>query len=106
MKQNAYIAGVAMTRFGKYLERSLKSLAHEAISGALKDANIKKEALQAAWVGNVGAGIISGQVCVPGQVILRDMGIGKIPVIQCGKRLCLLSHRLSAGLFHGDAGCL
>ena len=40
MKQNAYIAGVAMTRFGKYLERSLKSLAHEAISGALKDANI------------------------------------------------------------------
>jgi len=81
MKQNAYIAGVAMTRFGKYLDRSLKSLAHEAINGALKDASLDGNALQGAWVGNVGAGVISGQVCVPGQVILRDMGIGKIPVI-------------------------
>ncbi len=48
---------------------------------ALNDAGIDKNTLQAAWVGNVGAGVISGQVCVPGQVILRDMGIGKIPVI-------------------------
>ena len=37
--------------------------------------------MQAAWVGNVGAGVISGQVCVPGQIILRDLGVGKIPVI-------------------------
>ena len=26
-------------------------------------------------------GVIGGQVCVPGQVVLRDMGIGGIPVI-------------------------
>jgi acetyl-CoA acetyltransferase len=81
MKQNAYIAGVAMTPFGKHLKRSLKSLAAEAVLGALKDADLDKSALQAAWVGNVGAGVISGQVCVPGQVVLRDMGIGGIPVI-------------------------
>jgi len=81
MKQNCYIAGVGMTPFGKYLDRSLKSLAAEAINGALSDAGLDKSALQAAWVGNVGAGVISGQVCVPGQVILRDMGIGRIPVI-------------------------
>ena len=30
--------------------------------------------LNAAYMGNVGAGIISGQSCVLGQVILRDMG--------------------------------
>jgi acetyl-CoA acetyltransferase len=81
MKQNAYIAGAGMTRFGKHLDRSLKSLADEAISMALGDASLEKQALQAAWVGNVGAGVISGQVCVPGQVVLREMGIGKIPVI-------------------------
>lgn len=81
MKQNCYIAGVGMTPFGKFLDRSLKSLAGEAIEAALKDAGLDKKQLQAAWVGNVGAGVISGQVCVPGQVILRDMGIGKIPVI-------------------------
>jgi len=81
MKQNAYVAGVGMTKFGKHLDRNLKSLASEAINIALKDAGITKELLQAAYVGNVGAGVLSGQTCVPGQVILRDMGIGKIPVI-------------------------
>jgi acetyl-CoA acetyltransferase len=70
-----------MTRFGKHFDRSLKSLAAEAIGAALKDADLDKADLQSAWVGNVGAGVISGQVCVPGQVILRDMGIGRIPVI-------------------------
>jgi acetyl-CoA acetyltransferase len=81
MKQNCYIAGVGMTRFGNHLDRSLKSLAGEAIKGAMNDARISESDIQAAWVGNVGAGVISGQVCVPGQVILRDMGIGGIPVI-------------------------
>lgn len=81
MKQNAYIAGVGMTPFGKHMDRSLKSLGQEAISGALTDASLSASDLQAAWVGNVGAGVISGQVCVPGQVILRDMGVGRIPVI-------------------------
>ena len=81
MKQNACIAGAAMTRFGKHPDRTLKSLAHEAINGALKDACLDASALQAAWVGNAGAGVLSGQVCVPGQVILRDIGIGGVPVI-------------------------
>ena len=48
---------------------------------ALSDAGVEKNELQAAWVGNVGAGVVQGQVCVPGQVILRDMGIGHIPVV-------------------------
>ena len=81
MQQNAYVAGVAMTPFGKHLDRSLKSLASEAVMGALKDAGLDKSSLEAAWVGNVGAGVITGQVCVPGQVVLRDIGIGAIPVI-------------------------
>ena len=81
MKQKCYIAGVGMTPFGKFLDRSIKSLANEAICDALVDAEIDKRDLQAAWVGNVGAGVISGQVCVPGQVILRELGVGKIPVI-------------------------
>ena len=40
MKQNAYVAGVAMTPFGKHLDQSLKSLASEAVLAALKDANV------------------------------------------------------------------
>lgn len=81
MKQNAYIAGVGMTTFGKHIDRGLKSLTIEAINQALKDAGLEGKDLEAAYMGNAAAGIIVGQICVPGQVALREMGIGHIPVI-------------------------
>ncbi|MEH6519402.1 MAG: thiolase family protein [Halioglobus sp.] len=81
MGSKAYIAGVGMTPFGKHADRTLKSLGAEAIRGALKDADLDSDTLQAAYMGNAAAGVITGQVCVPGQVILRDMGIGGIPVV-------------------------
>lgn len=81
MKQNAYIAGVGMTRFGKHLDRGLKSLAAEAINAAMADAGIGLADLQAAYMGNAAAAVITGQVCVPGQMILRELGVGRIPVV-------------------------
>ena len=32
-------------------------------------------------MGNAAAGTITGQICVPGEVVLRDLGFGRIPVI-------------------------
>lgn len=81
MKQKVVIAGVGMTRFGNHMKRGLKSLAAEAIGAALDDAGIGAGQLQAAYMGNVAASVITGQVCVPGQVVLRGMGIGRIPVV-------------------------
>ncbi|MBA3940827.1 MAG: thiolase [Sphingopyxis sp.] len=81
MKQNALIAGVGMTRFGKHLDRSLSSLAHEAIDAALKDAGLEPGDIQAAWAGVAGAPIMTGQTLVAGQMILRGLGIGRIPVV-------------------------
>lgn len=81
MKMNAYIAGVGMTRFGKHLDRGMKSLGGEAIQMALDDAGLDKSEIQAAWMGNAAAGLITGQECISGQVILRACGIGTIPVI-------------------------
>lgn len=81
MGNKAFIAGVGMTPFGKHAERSLKSLGAEAINAALSDADLDSSALQAAYMGNAAAGVITGQVCVPGQVVLRGMGIGGIPVV-------------------------
>jgi acetyl-CoA acetyltransferase len=75
------IIGGAMTKFGRHLERNLKSLVAEAVNGALKDAGVDKEQLQGAWVGNASQGVLQGQESVRGQVVLRDMGIGLIPVI-------------------------
>ncbi len=81
MRMNAFVAGVGMTRFGKHLETGLKALGAEAVQAALADAGIAARDLEAAYVGNAMAGLITGQECVRGQVILRSMGIGRIPVI-------------------------
>lgn len=81
MKHNVVVAGVGMTRFGNHMNRGLKSLAGEAIGAALNDAGVGPGQLQAAYMGNVAASVITGQVCVPGQVVLRSLGIGRIPVV-------------------------
>ena len=74
------VAGIGMTNFGKYLDRNLKSLAIEAVGDALKDAGLETTDLQAAFVGNSVAGLITGQECIRGQIVLRECGIGSIPV--------------------------
>lgn len=81
MKTNAIIAGGGMTAFGKFPARTLKELASEAILAALADAGIEARDIEAAYMGNAAAGTITGQICVPGEVVLRSMGIGHIPVI-------------------------
>jgi acetyl-CoA acetyltransferase len=77
----AVIAGVGMTRFGKHLETGLKALGREALLEALADSGVEKEAVEAAFVGNAMAGLVTGQECIRGQVVLRSAGIGAIPVI-------------------------
>jgi len=81
MKMNAYIAGVGMTRFGKHLDVKLKHLAGESIREALADAGIAASEIQAAYMGNAAAGVIQGQEMIRGQAVLRELGIGKIPVV-------------------------
>lgn len=81
MKMDAYVAGVGMTRFGKHLDRSLKSLAAEAINVALVDAGLALQDIQAAYMGNAAGGVVQGQEMVSGQVALREMGLGRIPVV-------------------------
>jgi acetyl-CoA acetyltransferase len=70
-----------MTNFGKFLDRSMKDIAAEAVNGALNSAGIDKSKLQVAVVGNATAGLITGQEMIRGQVALREMGIGGIPII-------------------------
>jgi acetyl-CoA acetyltransferase len=81
VKTNAIIAGVGMTHFGKHMELGLKALGAAAVKAALDDAGIDADRLEAAYVGNAAAGLITGQESIRGEVILRGMGIGRIPVI-------------------------
>jgi len=75
------IIGGAMTKFGRHMDRNLKSLVAEAVNGALKDAGVSKEQIQGVWVGNASQGLLQGQESIRGQVVMRAMGIGGIPVV-------------------------
>ncbi|MDQ0340538.1 acetyl-CoA acetyltransferase [Caldalkalibacillus uzonensis] len=75
------IIGVGMTRFGKHLDKSLKELGKEAALNAIEDVNIDHSQIEAAFVGNAMAGILSGQECIRGQVILNDVGLSDVNVI-------------------------
>jgi acetyl-CoA acetyltransferase len=75
-----YIAGIAMTVFGRHLERSLHDLAGEALQGALKDAGCVAADIGAAYYSGMTNGALQGQISVPGQVIFSKIGIEGIPV--------------------------
>jgi len=75
-----YIAGIAMTVFGRHLERSLHDLAGEALQGAIKDAGCQISDIGAAYYGSMTNGALQGQLGIPGQVVFSKIGIEGIPV--------------------------
>jgi acetyl-CoA acetyltransferase len=74
------VVGVGMTRFGKFPNKSLKDLVREAVEPALQDAGLDKSQIEAAYMGNSVAGLITGQESIRGQVALSGMGIDSIPI--------------------------
>jgi acetyl-CoA acetyltransferase len=81
MRLNAVIAGVGMTHFGKHMETGLKAIGAEAVQAAVGDSGLGLDDLEAAYVGNAAAGLVTGQESIRGQVILRSIGLGKLPVV-------------------------
>ncbi|MEY4581442.1 MAG: hypothetical protein RL701_6145 [Pseudomonadota bacterium] len=78
--RDVFIVGVYTTRFARYLERSIKDLAGEAVRGVLTDASLDKTALQTVFFSNSGWGFNGYQHCIRGQVALRPLGIGDVPI--------------------------
>jgi acetyl-CoA acetyltransferase len=77
---DVYIAGIAMTVFGRHPERSLHDLAGEALQGALKDAGCTADKIGVAYYSGVTNGSLQGQLSIPGQVVFSKIGIEGIPV--------------------------
>ncbi|MDA8486264.1 thiolase family protein [Pseudomonas resinovorans] len=77
---NIYIAGIAMTVFGRHLERTLDDLAGEALRGALKDAGCSAADIGAAYYSGMTNGLLQDQISIPGQVIFSKIGIHSIPI--------------------------
>ncbi len=74
------VVGVGMTRFGRYPDKGIKDLVREATEIALEDSGVPKGDLEAAFVGNAAAGLMTGQEMIRAQVTLSPMGIDGIPM--------------------------
>jgi acetyl-CoA acyltransferase len=79
--RDATIVGAGLTRFGKFPDATLRTMAHEAIAAALADAGILPHDVQAVFSGNAIAGLMTGQEMVRGQVVTRSIGLSGIPVV-------------------------
>ncbi len=77
---HVYIAGIAMTVFGRHPERSLDDLAGEALRAALKDAGCDSNELGVAFYAGMTNGPLQGQISIPGQVVFSKIGIEGIPI--------------------------
>ncbi len=79
--RDVYVAGVGMTRFGKFPDSSVRSLAEEATARALADADLSAGEVEMALFSNATAGILHGQEMIRGQVALRHTGLLGIPIV-------------------------
>lgn len=77
---DVYIVGAGAIPLGKHLDKSVRQLTASAVDAALADANLGKEAIQAAWFCNTRQGALEGQHGVRGQASLRAYGFENIPI--------------------------
>jgi acetyl-CoA acetyltransferase len=75
------VAGVGQTAFGKFVDRSVRSLAEEALQQALKDAGIDASRIGVVYFANALSGLITGQETIRGQVALRHTPLMGTPII-------------------------
>ncbi len=104
--RDVLIAGAGMTRFGKFMDRSTRSLAEEATVAALEDAATPVEEVGMVFFGNAASGLVTGQEMIRGQAALRNTGLLGLPMV---KRLRLRLYGrapcLACGLFWASGGC-
>lgn len=101
---DVYVVGVGMTPFGRFLDRSVKSLTREAVEAALVDAGIGQEAVGAAFFANATQSPIEGQHMVGGQIALRDMGFEETPISNVENACASASTALHLACTHVLAG--
>src|SRR5882724_5233983 len=79
--RNVVVAGIGQTVFGKFLSRSVRSLAEEALKEATKDAGISEKEIETVFFANALSGLVTGQETVRGQVALRYTALMGRPIV-------------------------
>jgi acetyl-CoA acetyltransferase len=78
--EDVFIAGSGMTRFGRHLDKSMKDMSKGAVEAALADASMTVGDIGAVFFANSLAGLITGQECIRGEVMLYPLGFGTVPI--------------------------
>ena len=102
--REVYVAGIAMTPFGKFLDKSVKDLTREAVQGALRDAGAKADDVDAAFFANTTQAVIEGQYLVPGEVALQAAGINGMPIFNVENACASGSSAFHMAYAHVKAG--
>jgi acetyl-CoA acyltransferase len=98
------IAGIGMTRLGKFPARSVKDMTREAVTLALEDAGAALADVEAAWFANTRQALLEGQNTVRGQCALRAMGFSGIPIANVENACASGSTALLQAAAHVEAG--
>ncbi len=103
------VAGSHVGRFGMMPERSINTLAIDAIEAVLADAGVERTLLNAAYVGNAFGGLIQGQETILGQILLGAAGIHALPIHNL-KNACSSGadamHMAWSAIAYGQYGCV
>jgi acetyl-CoA acetyltransferase len=78
---DVYVAGAAMTRFGKFPGTTVRALAEEATRGALADAGLAAADVGMVFFSNAVGGLLTNQEMIRGQVALRYTGLLGAPMV-------------------------
>ncbi len=102
--EDIYVVGVGMTQFGRMLDVDIKTLTRNATEAALADAGLDKARIDAAFFANVSQGHMERQHMIRGEIALRHMGIGGIPVVNVENACASGSTAFNLAVNHLKAG--
>ncbi len=80
MSDKVYVYSVGMSKFGKFLDKSIKDLTAETLKSVKSDNDFDLSNIEAAWFSNTCWGMTDFQHSIRGQVALTSNGVDKIPI--------------------------
>lgn len=102
--ENVYVVGVGMTPFGRLPDTDIKTMTRTAVDAALADAGVTAKDIGVAFFANASQGHMEGQHMLRGQIALRAMGVGSIPVFNIENACASGSAALNLAIAHVKSG--
>src|SRR6185436_16409078 len=78
--RNAHIVGIAATQCERTSPATPRQLSASAVEGALADAGLSAGDIDAVYVANALAGLLTGQECIRGEVFLQGTPLVGLPI--------------------------